>query len=179
MTVAKESALTVALIRAAERKLPLSAYRHTSMERCCMTESLHIVCPHCLAVNRVPQEKLNAGPQCGVCKKILFSGEPAEVGGEGFTKHINRNDIPVLVDFWAPWCAPCRTMSPAYAQAASQLEPQLRVLKVNTEEAADLSARYGIRSIPTLAVFRNGQELARQAGAMDAARIVAWARNHV
>ncbi|MEN3295611.1 MAG: thioredoxin 2 [Burkholderiales bacterium] len=141
-----------------------------------MSDSLHIVCPHCDAVNRVPAERLQEQPTCGKCTKALFTGQPIELNSARFMKHISRNDIPVLVDFWAPWCGPCRTMAPAYEQAAKQLEPEFRVVKVNTEEARDVAATYNIRSIPTLAVFKNGQEIARQAGAVDAGRIVAWAK---
>ncbi|MEC5160488.1 thioredoxin 2 [Janthinobacterium sp. CG_23.3] len=140
-------------------------------------ESLHIVCPHCDAVNRLPAAKLNQQPTCGKCQKDLFSGQPVDLPSARFLKHIERNDIPVLVDFWAPWCGPCRSMAPFYAQAAQGLEPQFRVVKVNTEEAQDLGARFAIRSIPTLALFRNGREVARQPGAMDANNIMAWARN--
>ncbi|NVM79866.1 thioredoxin 2 [Duganella sp. SG902] len=138
-------------------------------------ESLHIVCPHCDAVNRVPAAKLAAEPVCGKCQKALFTGAPVDLGSARFLKHIERSDIPVLVDFWAPWCGPCRTMAPFYAQAAQRLEPRFRVVKVDTEQAQDLAARYAIRSIPTLALFRGGREVARQPGAMDAQNIVAWA----
>jgi thioredoxin 2 len=141
-----------------------------------MSDSLHIVCPHCDAVNRVPQDRLREQPTCGKCTKALFTGHPVDLNSAKFTKHIMRNDIPVLVDFWAPWCGPCRTMAPAYEQAAAQLEPDFRVVKVNTEEARDIASTYNIRSIPTLALFRSGQEIARQPGAMDTARIVAWAK---
>jgi thioredoxin 2 len=140
-------------------------------------ESLHIVCPHCDAVNRLPAAKLNQQPTCGKCQKDLFTGQPVDLASARFLKHIERNDIPVLVDFWAPWCGPCRSMAPFYAQAAQALEPQFRVVKVNTEQAQDLGARFSIRSIPTLALFRNGREVARQPGAMDASNIMAWARN--
>lgn len=141
-------------------------------------ESLHIVCTHCDAVNRVPAPKLSARPVCGKCQKDLFGGQPTDLSSARFLKHIERSDIPVLVDFWAPWCGPCRTMAPFYAQATQRLEPQFRVVKLNTEEAQELAARYAIRSIPTLALFKGGREVARQPGTMDAANIVAWAQQN-
>ncbi len=141
-----------------------------------MAASLIVVCPHCHAPNRLPADRLGDGGNCGKCKSALFGSGPVELDAAGFEAQVGRSGIPVLVDFWAPWCGPCRAMAPAYAQAARQLEPEYRVAKLNTEAEQALASRFGIRSIPTLALFRDGREVARQAGAMDAAGIVRWVR---
>ncbi len=139
-----------------------------------MSDTKHIVCPHCDAVNRVPAEKLAEQPTCGKCKQALFTAHPVELNEQNFMHHITNSDIPVLVDFWAPWCGPCRMMAPAYEKVAQRLEPELRVVKLNTEEAQHLAEQFNIQSIPTLALFRNGHEVARKLGAMDAIIIEAW-----
>jgi thioredoxin 2 len=140
-----------------------------------MNDSLHLVCPHCHAVNRVLAQKKGQAPNCGQCHQPLFTARPVELGAASFSKHIQRNDIPVLVDFWAPWCGPCKMMAPQFVQAAAMLEPGMRLAKVDTEAEQGLGAQYNIRSIPTLALFKGGREIARQAGAMSAQDIVRWA----
>lgn len=138
-----------------------------------------LVCPHCGQKNRVPADRLAHNPQCGSCHRPLLPGEPINVDDKGFAQHVNGNELPVLVDFWAPWCGPCQMMAPAFAQAAADLKLQARFIKVNTEEQQGLASRYGIRSIPTLAVFKNGREVARMAGAMDARRLKSWIAPHL
>ena len=139
-----------------------------------MSGPLMIVCSHCNAANRVPADRLADQPACGKCGQRLFTGHPVELDADSFDSHVGRRDIPVVVDCWAPWCGPCRMMAPAFAQAAHQLEPRYRLAKLNTEEAQEIAARLDIRSIPTLVMFRNGREIARQAGAMDTGNLVRW-----
>ena len=137
---------------------------------------MHIVCPHCTTINRVPSDRLSYEPKCGQCHRPLFTAHPVELTATNFQAHAERNDIPLLVDFWAPWCGPCRMMAPAYEQAASLLEPHYRLGKINSDAEPMLATRYHIRSIPTLALFKNGRELGRQAGAIGAQDIVRWVR---
>jgi thioredoxin 2 len=141
-----------------------------------MSEPLHLVCPHCVATNRVPRERLDEHPACGRCKQPLFTGHPVDLDAEGFERHLAANDIPLVVDFWASWCGPCRMMAPHFERAARELEPQARLAKLDTEAQQPIAARYGIRSIPTLIAFRGGREIARQSGAMDSTALVRWVR---
>jgi len=143
-----------------------------------MPPRLHIVCPHCTTTNRVPEARLAQAPKCGKCGTALFTAHPIELNAASFERHARDNDIPLVVDFWAPWCGPCRMMAPAYEQAAGMLEPHYRLAKLNTDAEQALAARYNIRSIPTLAIFKSGREVARQAGAMGAQDIVRWVRAH-
>lgn len=138
-----------------------------------------VVCPSCAAPNRVAEARLADGPTCGKCKQRLFTGHPVELDAGAFEAQVGRSDIPVVVDFWAPWCGPCRMMAPAYEQAAQMLEPHVRLGKVNTEEEQTLAARFGISSIPTLVLLRGGRELARQPGALGVQDIVQWVRSKI
>ncbi|BAL25287.1 thioredoxin TrxC [Azoarcus sp. KH32C] len=143
------------------------------------TDNLTLPCPHCHTLNRVPSGRLSDGPTCGKCHESLFTAHPLPLDDRLFDIHASRSDLPLLVDFWAPWCGPCQTMAPAFEAAAATLEPTMRLGKVNTDEQQGLAARFGIRSIPTLILFRGGREVARQSGAMGtAAAIVQWARAH-
>ncbi len=144
-----------------------------------MSDSSIVVCPTCQSPNRIPSARLGDQPKCGKCKQPLFEGHPIPLTDQTFDKHLTRSDLPLVVDFWAPWCGPCRVMAPAFEQAARQLEPDVRLLKVNTEEQQAIAAQFGIRSIPTMILFARERELSRMSGALDASGIVAWTRQHL
>jgi thioredoxin 2 len=139
-----------------------------------MSESSHVVCQNCNGIVKVPAGRLADGPKCPRCQTALFDGKPIELNDQTFERHVQKGDLPVVVDFWAPWCAPCRAMAPVFAAAAQRHEPLARFAKVNTEEAQGTAAKFAIRSIPTLVVFRNGREVARQPGAMDPRSLDSW-----
>ena len=139
-----------------------------------MSDAIHVVCASCQATNRVARERAADGARCGSCKQPLFQGHPFALTGKSFDRHLKSDDLPLVIDFWANWCGPCRMMAPAYEQAAARLEPRVRLAKLDTDAEPDIAGRYGIRGIPTLIAFRNGKEVARQSGAMDAGRLVAW-----
>ncbi|PWY54091.1 thiol reductase thioredoxin [Legionella qingyii] len=139
-----------------------------------MNDPMHIVCPHCHTINRLPESRLNQHPNCGKCKKELFDGKPIQLNQKLFEQHINRNDIPVLVDFWAQWCGPCKMMAPYFESAAGLLEPKVRLVKVNTETEHALASHYTIQSIPTLMLIVHGKEVARHSGVMGVQDIVRW-----
>lgn len=141
-----------------------------------MSNPLHIVCPHCGGINRVPATRLGEGPKCGLCHRPLFTGQPITLTKATFDTHVTGSDIPIVVDFWAPWCGPCLIMAPAFEQAAKTLEPHVRLAKVNTQEEPELAARFGITGIPTMIVFRHGHEVTRQSGAMGLQGILQWIR---
>lgn len=144
-----------------------------------MSMSSHIVCTQCTATNRIPNDRLQDNPKCGKCKQPLFMGVPVELTDQTFQKHISKNDIPVVVDFWASWCGPCKMMAPEFKKAAETLEPSVRFAKLDTENNQQTAAQFGIRSIPTMILYRNGKQVAQQAGAMSAVQISQWVQSHL
>ena len=142
-------------------------------------ENSIIVCPHCSGLNRVPNQRLTEKPTCGKCKQRLFNGKPVALTDANFNQHLNGSDLPLVVDFWAPWCGPCQTMAPAYEQAAAKIEPRAILAKVDTEQNQQLAQRFAIRSIPTLAVFKAGKQVASQPGAMSLGQLVQWIEQYL
>jgi thioredoxin 2 len=139
-----------------------------------MSDTFHIVCPACDSVNRLPRSKPAREAKCGRCGAGLFSGKPIELGGNRLKRHVARNDIPVVADFWAPWCGPCLAMAPVFEQAAQEFEPAARFVKVNVDAEPRLASEFGIQGVPALFVFRNGQIISRQAGMMDQTSLKRW-----
>lgn len=144
-----------------------------------MSHTLEIPCPHCSTLNRLPAARLEQAPNCGRCKKPLFTGHPIALDEANFHQQVVRSQLPVVVDFWAAWCGPCKMMAPIFEQAAARMEPRVRFAKLDTEANQALAARFAIRSIPTLVLFRNGQEVARQAGVMQGEQLSHWIRSHL
>jgi thioredoxin 2 len=143
-----------------------------------MDAYLQVVCSNCNTTNRVLRERLHVA-KCGNCKQALIADHPYELTKASFDRHVNANDLPLVIDFWAPWCGPCRMMAPAYEQAAAQLATAVRLTKLNTEAEPDVATRFGIRSIPTLIAFKNGREVARQPGALDLQGLLGWIKTNV
>jgi len=143
-----------------------------------MSESVLVVCAHCNSINRVPKDKLAAGGKCGQCKSALFSGYPVELTDENFQRFTQRSQLPVVVDYWASWCGPCKMMAPVFEHVAQEMSPYVLFAKVNTESEQSLAVTANIRSIPTLVIYREGAELARISGAMDQHSLSNWIQQH-
>ena len=143
-----------------------------------MDESVHIVCPHCDTINRVPRPRLGGG-RCGHCHQALFEGHPVALDTARFERHLAKSGVPLVADFWAPWCGPCRAMAPEFERAAAAIEPMARLVKVNVDEEPALAERFAVRSIPTIALLFEGRELARIAGARSAAQLAEWLRQQL
>jgi thioredoxin 2 len=135
---------------------------------------VHIACPNCLRENRVGSDRLEDHPKCGKCGAALLEGKSVGLNDENFNAFLKPSGLPVVVDFWAPWCGPCKAMAPAFEQAAKRLATSVRFAKVNSDEAPSLATRFAIRSIPTLILFQGGQETKRMSGAMDFSSLMRW-----
>jgi len=140
---------------------------------------MQLVCPHCAALNRIPDTRLATQAKCGKCHLPLFTAQALPVSQTMFERMLHKSDIPLVVDFWAAWCGPCKMMAPIFEQTAQQIEPRARLLKVDTEAEQALAARYQIRSIPTLMVFSAGKEIARVSGALDQSSLLAWINQNI
>lgn len=144
-----------------------------------MSEQILVVCNNCLSINRLPQTKLTAGGSCGACHKPLFSGQLSQLSTQNFNRFIQKNQLPVVVDYWASWCGPCKMMAPVFERVCANMEPFVRFAKVNTETEPELAKVANIRSIPTLVIYQKGNEVARIAGAMDETNLTSWINNNI
>ena len=144
-----------------------------------MSEFTHIVCPHCNGTNRIPTGKIPEEAKCGRCKQSILDTKPIELNTDNLEQHLQKNDIPVLIDFWAPWCGPCKIMGPNFEQASRSFKGRVRFAKINTEDQQSLGGHYNIRSIPTLVLFKGGKEVDRVSGALDANQLIAWINSKI